>query len=115
MTEPQSIKTDPYTDFPRQPYTIITDDFCHEKFLVVKPTLKTQKSVIKLKETISEKKGKIGFADETKLWFDLPRGGSLYSKLKSSGEIKLHYHDGKAVIKGKPFYFYAALNSNRAL
>lgn len=68
-----------------------------------------------MKQTINSKKGKFGFADETKLWFDLPRGGSIYSKLKSSGELKLHYHDGITTIKGRPFFFYAGLNSNRAL
>lgn len=49
MTEAKSTKSEPYSDFPKQPYSIITDDFCHEKFLVVKPTLKTAKSIIKLK------------------------------------------------------------------
>lgn len=45
----------------------------------------------------------------------MPRGGSLYSKIKSTGDIKLHYHDGTTNIGGKPFYFYAGLNSNRTL
>jgi len=82
---------------------------------VVKPTLKTQRATIKIKETVTSKKGKLGFADETKLWFDLPKGGSFYSKVKSSGDLKLHYHDGTTIIQGHPFYFYAGLNSNKSL
>jgi hypothetical protein len=35
--------------------------------------------------------------------------------VKSTGDIKLHYHDGNTTIHNKQFYFYAGLNSNRAL
>lgn len=94
MAEPQSIKNEPFTDFPRQAYSIISDDFCHEKNLVTKISAKTSKSVIKIKESITNKKDKWSVADEVKLWFDLPNNRSLYAKVKSSDYIKVHYDHG---------------------
>lgn len=93
----------------------MTDDFCHDKFFVIKPTLKTTRSVIKIKETINHKKGQYNLTDEVKLWFDLPRGGSLYGKWKSNDYLKVHYDDGVRVYNGKKFSLYAAVNSNRHL
>lgn len=55
MTEPQSTKTEPYCEFPKQAYSILTDDFCHEKFLVLKPTIRSNQSIFKLKETVNHK------------------------------------------------------------
>lgn len=49
MTEPKSTKNEPFADFTKQPYSIFSDDFCHEKLLVVKPALKTSRAILKLK------------------------------------------------------------------
>jgi len=48
-----------------------------------------------MKETVTYKKGAYSLAEELKLWFDLPRGGTLYTKFKSGDYIKLHYDDGR--------------------
>lgn len=54
-TKPASIKVEPWSDFPRQSYTIHTDDFCHEKPLVAKFAAKGSRSTLNLKETVSSK------------------------------------------------------------
>jgi hypothetical protein len=115
MTEPASTKNEPYADFPKQPYSIITDDFCHEKLFVLKPTVKTERSILKLKETVTHKKGAYHLSEELKLWFNLPKAGTLYTKVKSGDYVKVHYDDGVRLIHGKKFFFYAGLNSNRSL
>lgn len=115
MAEPQSIKNEPFADFPRQSYSIINDDFCHEKLFTVKPTVKTTKSVLKLKEVVASKNGKFSFTDETKLWFNLPKSGSIYAKIKSGDYIKVHYDDGVTNISGRTFNLYSAVNFNRSL
>jgi len=71
--------------------------------------------VIKLKETITNKKGQYSLADEVKLWFDLPRGGNFYGKWKSNDYIKIHYDDGVRVHNGKKYSLYAGVNSNKSL
>jgi hypothetical protein len=48
-TKPISIKVEPWTDFPRQPYTIHGDDFCHTKPLVAKFTAKGTRSTLNVK------------------------------------------------------------------
>ena len=63
MAEPESIKVEPFTEFPRLPYSIINDDFCHEKNFVGKITSKSDKSTIKIKEAITNKKGAWGTAE----------------------------------------------------
>ena len=94
MSKPESIKIDPWVGFPRQPYSMIDDDFCHEKAFVAKIAAKTSKSTINIKETVNSKKGVWSVADEVKLWFDLPNNHSLYTKVKSTDYIKIHYDHG---------------------
>lgn len=36
MSKPESVKNDKWTDFPRQSYSILSDDFCHDKTFVAK-------------------------------------------------------------------------------
>ena len=94
MAEPKSIKIEPWCDFPRQSYSFITDDFCHEKQFVAKIAAKTSRSVIKIKEALTCKSGACSVADEVKLWFDLPNGRSFYTKVKSNDYIKILYDHG---------------------
>lgn len=115
MKEPASTKTEPFCDFTRQPYSFITDDFCHEKFFVVKPTIKTERAILKLKETVTHKGSHYNLAEEVKLWFSLPQNGSLYAKFKGTDYVKLHYDNGPTVYQNKLFNFYAACNSDRTL
>lgn len=83
--------------------------------MTIKPTVKTANSVVKLKEVIASKGGKFSFSDETKLWFNLPKSGSIYAKIKSGDYIKVHYDDGVRNISGKNVYLYSAVNFNRSL
>ena len=114
MTEPQSVKNESITDFPSQAYSIIDDDFCHGKILAAKVKSKTSKSVIKLKETITNKKGTYNFADEIKLWFDLPNNRSFYAKVKSADYLKLHYDHGLREWQKKKYYLFGNLRSNKS-
>ena len=115
MTEPASMKNEPFTDFPRQSYSLIGDDFCHDKAFVAKATAKTAKSVIKLKEAVSYKKDHYSVADEIKLFFDLPKSASLYCKVKSSDYIKLSYDNGIKEWNQKKLYWFGGLNSSKKL
>lgn len=56
MSKPESIKVDPWTDYPRQPYSIITDDFCHEKIGTVKVNAKGSSSVVNVKASVNGEK-----------------------------------------------------------
>lgn len=57
MSKPESIKIDPWTDFPRQSYTLFTDDFVHDKLFTVKVNSKSDKSTFNVKANISADKG----------------------------------------------------------
>jgi hypothetical protein len=62
-----------------------------------------------------QKNGGFGLAEELKLWFNLPRAGTLYAKLKSNDYVKLHYDDGVREFQGKKIYLYTGLTSNKSL
>ena len=95
MSKPESMKVDPWCDFPRYSYSIIGDDFSHEKLFVMKAAAKTQRSTINIKETVTNKGGVLNTADEMKYWFDMPFAGQkMFAKFKSSNYIKLHYDFG---------------------
>lgn len=115
--EPFSTKSEPFTDWPRQAYSFVTDDFCHEKAFVAKFTTKTGRSQIKIKETVNanSKKTTYQLADEVKLWFSLPNAGTLYTKVKSNDYIKLHYDHGVRSYNGRNLYFFGGVNSSKLL
>ena len=115
MSKPESIKIDPWVGFPRQPYSIIDDDFCHEKPYVEKVAIKSNKATVNIKGTVTKKSGNWNVADETKIWFDLPCGHSMYAKWKSSDYLKAHYDHGIIEKDGKKWNLYATMNFNRAL
>ena len=113
--KPTSIKVEPWTDFPRQSYTIHGDDFCHTKPLVAKFTAKGSRSTLNVKETVSKKEGVYSVDDDVKLWFDLPNNHSLYTRVKSSSYIKVHYDHGLNQLHGKNWNFYGSFWTDKSL
>ncbi len=113
--EPFSTKSEPFTEWYRQPYSFVTDDFCHDKQFTAKVNATTPKSVIKIKESVTEKNGSVHVGDEVKLWFDLPTHGSLFAKVKSTDYIKVQYDHGLRSFKGKYFYLFGGVNSSKLL
>jgi hypothetical protein len=113
--KPQSIKVEPWTDFPRQSYTIHGDDFCHTKPFVAKFNAKGSKSTINIKETVSSKDGKWNVEDDVKLWFDLPNNHSLYTRVKSSNYIKIHYDHGVCDCNGQQWNLYSSFWTDKSL
>lgn len=114
-TKPTSIKVEPWTDFPRQSYSIHGDDFCHEKPLTVKFTAKGTRSTLNIKETVSSKDGKFNVEDDVKLWFDLPNNHALYARVKSSNYVKLHYDHGLKEVNGRLWNFYSSFWTDKTL
>jgi hypothetical protein len=114
MSKPESIKIDPWTDFPRLAYTFINDDFVHEKLAVFKVAAKGGRSTVNLKASVSKDKGVTKVSDELKLWFDLPEGRSLYSKLKAD-LLRVQFDNGITEHWGKKWNLYAGLNSSKSL
>ena len=53
MSKPESIKVEPWADFPKQAYTFISDDFVHDKPLTLKVNIKSEKATINIKETVT--------------------------------------------------------------
>lgn len=113
-SKPISIKVEPWTDFPRLPYTIHNDDFCHSKPFVAKFTAKGSRSTLNVKETVSKKEGNFKTEDDVKLWFDLPDSRSFYARVKSSDYIKLHYDNGMTQWNGKNWNLYGTFWSDRS-
>ena len=63
MFKPESIKIDPWTDWPRQSYSLITDDFVHDKLATFKVNARGVKSNVNLKANIKAEKGGVKLAD----------------------------------------------------
>ena len=115
MSKPESIKVDPWTDFPRQPYSIFTDDFVHDKLLTWKVNSKGLNSTFNFKANIKGDKSGLKLSDELKFWFNLPEGRSLYTKVKSTDYLKLQFDNGIITQWGQKWNLYAALNTNKTL
>lgn len=63
MSKPESIKNDPWTEWPKQAYSIITDDFVHDKLFTTKINAKGAKSVVNLKVNVKSDKNGYKIAD----------------------------------------------------
>jgi len=113
--KPISIKIEPWTDFPRQSYSIQGDDFCHTKPLTVKLNAKGSRSTVNIKETFSHKEGKWNIEDDVKLWFDLQNNHSLYTRIKSSNYIKVHYDHGITELFTKKWNIYGTYWTDKSL
>lgn len=53
--------------------------------------------------------------DDVKLWFDLPSQRSLYTRVKSSNYIKVHYDHGICQSQGKDWNLYASFWTNKTI
>lgn len=111
MSKPESIKIEPWTDFPKLPYSFISDDFVYDKLFVGKVNAKGGKSTINLKAAVGADKH---IAEEVKLWFDLPSGRSLYSKLKNN-YFRVQLDNGITEAWGQKWNLYAGLSANKSL
>ena len=116
MLKPESIKIDPWTDFPRADYSLLTDDFVHDKLATVKVNSKGLKSTFNVKASVKSDKAGYSLSDEVKFWFALPKAGrSLFAKIKSNNYLKLHFDNGYIEQFDKKWNLYGTLNCNKAL
>lgn len=115
MSKPESVKIDPWTDFPKQSYSIFTDDFVHDKLYTFKVNSKGSRSAVNLKANIKSDKSGLKLSDEVKYWYDLPEGRSFYSKVKSTDYIKFHIDNGIIEKWNKKWNLYATLNVTKTL
>ena len=93
MSKPESIKIDPWYGFPQQTYSLLTDNFVHEKFFVAKVNAKAANSTANVKATFSKKDKALNISDEVKVWFNLADGKSIFAK-SASDHIKVQYDHG---------------------
>ena len=63
MSKPESVKIDPWTEFPKQSYSLVTDDFVHDKLLTVKVNSKGEKSTFNFKANLKGDKGALKISD----------------------------------------------------
>lgn len=96
MSQPQSVKAEPWSDFPKQPYSLFTDNFPHEKKLTLKINATGSKntSSAKAKIALVDYDNRVHVQDELRLWWQLKDGRTLYTKVKSGDYLKLHLDNG---------------------
>ena len=111
MSKPESIKIEPWTDFPRFPFSFISDDFVHDKLYTAKVNAKGGRSTLNLKASLG---GDKTISEEVKLWFDLAGGRSLYTKLKNN-YLRVQLDNGITEHGDKKWNLYAGLSATKSL
>lgn len=112
MAKANSFKTEPWTALEKGEVSIFEDDYVHDKLFTLKATRKAASSSIALKETLTQKDGKITSADELKLWFPFRGTRTLYGRIKNDG-FKLHYDHGVLTQNDYRFNLYASVQGKR--
>lgn len=93
MSKPHSFRVEPWSAFPKDTYSIILDDFVHEKLLCVKINSFRPHGNVSLRNQVVSKKDNYNSSEEIKLWFPLWKDGTLYFQ-STPKELKLHYDNG---------------------
>lgn len=55
MSKARSYKNEPFISFEKQSYSVMKDDFVHEKLLTVKTNIQSTNGGVNLKESLSQK------------------------------------------------------------
>jgi hypothetical protein len=113
MSKPESVKVEPWADFPKQPYSLFTDDFVHEKQGVLKLNAKGDKSSATVK--VSAIGPRTAMQDELRLWWTISNGRTLFTKVKSSDYLKLHLDNGITEKWGINWNLYGSVNTSKSL
>lgn len=114
MSKPQSVKVEPWLDFPKQPYTFFTDDFVHNKLATFKLNAKGEKSSATITHVINCEKEGHCVKEQAKLWFSLKDGRAIYTKVKPD-YLKVHFDNGISECWGSKWNYYGSLNANKSL
>lgn len=114
MSKPQSVKIEPWVDFPKQPFTIFTDDFVHTKLATFKLNAKGENSSANVKVVANCQKQGHFIQEEAKLWFALKEGRAIFTKFKTD-YLKLHFDNGISECWGSKWNYYASLNANKSI
>ncbi len=83
--------------------------------MVLKFNAKGARSTLNIKETVSSKEGKYNVEDDVKLWFDLPNHHAIYTRVKSSNYLKVHYDHGLFENNGRLWNFYSSFWTDKSL
>jgi hypothetical protein len=59
MPKARSYKNEPWLGFEKQSYSLFTDDFVHKNLLTVKANIESPTGGANLKESLSQKEGKL--------------------------------------------------------
>lgn len=114
MSKARSYKNEPYAAFEKQSYSLIKDDFVHDKLLTVKANVQTTNGGVNLKETLTQKGDALTSSGETKLWFYLKNQRSLYTKVLPQA-LTVAYDHGVQQSNGRSFNWFGGVDTNRAL
>jgi hypothetical protein len=114
MAKANSFKSEPWTALEKGEWSIFDDDFVHDKLFTLKGTRKSSTSTVSLKETLTQKEGRISTADELKVWFPFRENRTLYTRIKNDG-FKLHYDHGVLTQNDLKFNFYGSVQGKRTI
>jgi hypothetical protein len=114
MAKANSFKSEPWTALEKGEWSIFEDDFVHDKLFTLKGTRKSVTSTVAIKETLTQKEGKISTADELKVWFPFRENRTLYTRIKNDG-FKLHYDHGVLTHNDLKFNLYGSVQGKRTI
>lgn len=114
MSKARSYKNEPFTSFEKQSYSVLKDDFVHEKLFTVKANIGSTNGGVNLKETLAQKGEALTSSGESKLWFYLRNKGSIYTKVLPNS-ITLAYDHGIQEVNGRSFNWFGGVETDRSL
>jgi hypothetical protein len=113
MSKPESIKVEPWADFPKQPYALFTDDFVHGK-IAFKLNAKGPKSSANIKLAVNHQEASRNLQEEVKLWWGLRNDRTIFTKFKHD-YLKFHLDNGVSERWGAKWNLYGSVNLNKSL
>lgn len=115
MSKPESVKVEPWADFPKQSYSLFHDDFVHEKPATFKFNAKGSKSSASIKVSVNDQKETFALQEEVRLWWALKNDRTLFTKIKSHDYLKVHFDNGITERWGINWNLYGSINTSKSL
>ena len=114
MVQPQSMKTDKWTDFPSFGYSIFDDDFVHHPFNL-KFKIETAVGTVKLRIASRYNSTPVEYCSDTSVLWKLQNGQALCIRTKSKNYLKVHYDHGIIQRRNNQWNLYGSVNSSHLL
>lgn len=115
IAEPESMKQEIWSDFPRYAYSIFSDDFVHNHLFNLRFRSEAARSSSDIRISARKRDSSIDIGHEVRLLWKLGNNRAMCGKFKSNSYFKFHFDNGIIERGGVKWNLYGSINGYKTL